>query len=97
MTDLERIEDKYPQLKFWGIEIENPHYHGHIEGDDVYINLLQPDFDWLKTALHECVHYDFDQGDLTDGTSFEVKVAERWAVNESKRAFNQLFGGEQHC
>ncbi|WP_407895122.1 hypothetical protein [Lacticaseibacillus sp. N501-2] len=43
MTDLERIEDMYPELRFWGIEVESIHYHGHIQGRDVYINTLQPD------------------------------------------------------
>ena len=43
MSDLERIEDQHPELTFWGIEVENPKYHGHIEENNVYINLLQPD------------------------------------------------------
>ena len=49
LSDLEKIEAEYPQLRFWGIEVNSPKYHAHIEDNDVYINLLQPDLDWLKS------------------------------------------------
>ena len=52
MTDLEKIEDKYPWLRFWMIDVPNKHYHGHIVGNDVYLNENQDNIDWLKTALH---------------------------------------------
>lgn len=55
----------------------------------MYINENQPELDWLKTALHECVHSDFDTGDLSDGTNFITKNAERWAVCESKENTTQ--------
>ena len=93
MTDLEKIEDKYPQLKFWGIEVYDKHYHGHIEGTDVYINLLQPDIDWLKSALHETVHYDFDcEKDLSNNRNISVRRSEKWAVKESEREYEKMFG-----
>lgn len=79
MTDLEKIEDQYPELRFWAISVNNVHYHGHIEGNDVYINIRQPDFDWLRTALHECFHHEFDYGDLTDTNDRKVMDAEKWA------------------
>lgn len=84
MTDLEKIEDMYPELGFWGVEVKNPHYHGHIEGNDVYINLLQPDIDWLKTALHETTHYDFDYGDLSNQHRYRTMLAEGFARRQSE-------------
>lgn len=91
MTDLERIEDKYPELTFWGIEVPNKHYHGHIEGHNVYINLLQPDVDWLLTALHESVHYRFDTGDLsTIRCNYNTLLAEGFARRQSEKELQQL-------
>ena len=92
MTDLEKIEDMYPQLKFWGIEVNNPHYHGCIVGTDVYINTLQDDIDWLKTALHEASHYENDSGNLTNARLVEVLRAEGYADRQSIRSFNIMFG-----
>ena len=92
MSDLERIENKYPELNFWGIEVQSPKYHGHIEGNDVYINLLQPDLDWLKTSLHEAVHYNYDCTDLSNQESRQTMVAEGWARKESKRRYEEMFG-----
>ena len=93
MTDLEKIEDKYPQLKFWGIEVNNKHYPGHIEGTDVYNNLLQPDIDWLKSSLHETVQYDFDcEKDLSNNRNISVRRSEKWAVKESEREYEKMFG-----
>lgn len=90
MTDLEKIEDKYPQLRFWGIEVENPHYHGHIEGKDVYINLLQPNIDWLKTALHETTHYNFDYGDLSNTHNRSMLMAEGFARRQSEKELRKF-------
>lgn len=90
MTDLEKIEDKYPELRFWGIEVNDPHYHGHIEGQDVYINLLQPDIDWLKTALHEATHYDFDYGDLSSTHSRATLLAEGFARRQSEKELKRF-------
>lgn len=92
MNNLERIEDMYPDLKFWGIEVNDPHYHGHIDGQDVYINVLQDDLDWLITALHEAAHYENDIGDLSDGRNLSTLHAEKWAAMESITNFNKLFG-----
>lgn len=92
LSDLEKIEDKYPNLRFWGIEVNNKHYHGDIDGNDVYINLLQPNLDWLKTALHETVHSDYDICDLSNGNKIKTLHAEKWAVKESERRFNEMFG-----
>lgn len=90
MTDLEKIEDKYPQLRFWGIEVENPHYHGHIEGKDVYINLLQPNIDWLKTALHETTHYNFDYGDLSNTHNRSMLMAEGFVRRQSEKELRKF-------
>ena len=73
------------------IDVPNLHYHGHIEGNEVYINENQPQLDWLKTALHECTNSDFDTGDLSDGTQFRTKVAESWAIRESRREYDAMF------
>ena len=73
------------------IDVQNPHYHGHIEGTDVYINENQPELDWLETALHECIHSDFDYGNLSDGTNFQVRIAERFARSQAKRELKVMF------
>lgn len=91
MTDLERIEDQHPDLTFWGVEVPNKHYHGHIDGRDVYINLLQPDIDWLKTALHETIHYEFDSGDLSKVSCCrQVLMAEGFARRQSERELQEF-------
>lgn len=91
MTYLERIEDQYPELTFWGIEVPNKHYHGHIDGNNVYINLLQPDVDWLLTALHESVHYRFDSGDLSaTRCNHSALLAEGFARRQSKKELAEL-------
>ncbi|KRM83899.1 hypothetical protein FC35_GL000643 [Limosilactobacillus coleohominis DSM 14060] len=94
LSDLEKIEDEYPNLVFYGIEVNNPKYHGHIEGNEVYINTLQPDIDWLKTALHETVHYDYDNCNLSNQEQRQTMIAEGWARRESERRYNELFGKE---
>ncbi len=92
LSDLEKIEAEYPQLRFWGIEVNSPKYHAHIEDNDVYINLLQPDLDWLKSALHETVHSDYDYCDLSNQECRQTMIAEGWARKESERRYNKLFG-----
>ena len=92
MSDLERIMDEYPALQFWGVEVNNPHYHGHIEGTDVYINVLQPDHDWLEAALHEATHYEEDTGDCTNVHDVRVLHAEGWAKKKAKQKYNEMFG-----
>lgn len=91
LSDLEKIEDQHPELKFYMIDVPNLHYHGHIDGNDVYINENQPELDWLITALHECVHSDFDYGNLSDGTNFQVRIAERFARSQAKRELKVMF------
>lgn len=91
MTDLEKIEDKYPQLKFYMIDVPNPHYHGHIMGNEVYLNRNQPELDWLKTALHETIHYDFDYGDLSNTRCCHTTLmAEGFARKQSEKALADL-------
>ncbi len=53
MTDLEKLEDQYPELRFWSIDVTNPHFHGLIKGTDVYINANDDNLTQLMTALHE--------------------------------------------
>lgn len=92
LSDLEKIEAEYPNLKFYGIEVDSPKYHAHIEGNEVYINLLQPDLDRLKSALHETVHSDYDDCNLSNSNNVKTMHAEKWAVKESERRFNKMFG-----
>ena len=92
MTDLECIEDIYPELRFWGIEVESAHYHGHIQGRDVYINTLQPDIDWLKTAIHEGIHFETDEGDCSDTRSFIQLRNEGWVARLTRKRLAELFG-----
>lgn len=92
MTKLEIIMDMYPELKFYFIEVENVHYHGDICGNDVYINVLQPDYDWLTTALHETTHHENDKGICTNTRNISVMRSEKWAMKESKNKLVALFG-----
>lgn len=66
MTDLEKLEDQYPELRFWSIDVPNPHFHGLIKGADVYINANDDNLTQLMTALHEVFHHELDCGDLSD-------------------------------
>ena len=66
MTDLEKLENQYPELRFWSIDVPNPHFHGVIIGQDVYINENDDDLTKLKTALHEAFHHEMDCGDLSN-------------------------------
>ena len=93
LSDLEKIEAQYPNLRFYGIEVASPKYHAHIEGNEVYINLLQPDLDKLKSALHETVHSDYDDCNLSNGNKIKTLHAEKWAMKESELRFNKIFGG----
>lgn len=92
LSDLERIEDMYPWLNFYMIDVPNVHYHGHVQGYDVYLNENQSNEDWLRTALHEATHAEVDYDDLTNAQEFKTMKAEGFAVAESKRMFNRLFG-----
>lgn len=91
LSNLERIEDQYPELRFWLIDVQNPHYHGHIDGHDVYINENQPELDWLVTALHEATHHELDSGDLSNLHSIKTLHAEGEAVRESKKKYKIMF------
>lgn len=92
MTDLEKIEDLHSELKFWHIYVDNPHYHGSIDGNDVYINAYQPNIDWLITALHETAHFENDVGDFSNGRNMQTMVAEKWATYEADQEFKKMFG-----
>lgn len=94
LSGLEKIEAEYPQLRFWGIEVNSPKYHAHVEGKDVYVNLLQPDLDKIKSALHETVHCDYDCSDLSNQQIRKTMNAEGWARKEGQRRYNELFGDE---
>ena len=82
-------------LRFWFIDVPSPHYHGHIEGTDVYINCNQSNDDWIKTSLHEVVHYSYDYCNLSNARSVKTMRSEKWAVCESQRVFKQLFGAQE--
>ena len=93
MTNLEKIEDQYPELVFYGIEIPNKHYHGHIEGKTVYINLLQPDWDWVLTACHEIAHSENDTDNCSDVRLVKNMRAEKWAVKEATKMYKKIIEG----
>lgn len=76
MTDLEKLEDQYPELRFWSIDVPNPHFHGAIVGLDVYINENDDDLTKLKTALHEAFHHEMDCGDLSNNRKTIVLKSE---------------------
>lgn len=92
MSDLEKIEDMYPELRFWKIDVDDARYHGSIAGKDIYINRNQDDLDWLKTALHETSHYENDEGNLSNKKSKDTLIAEKWATYEANDKFKKIFG-----
>lgn len=92
MTKLEIIMDLYPELKFYFIEVNNTHYHGDIDGNCIFINVLQPDYDWLRTALHEATHHENDIGECTDTKNIKVLRSEKWAMREASVKYRTLFG-----
>ncbi|MCE5960708.1 hypothetical protein KJR33_06205 [Pediococcus pentosaceus] len=89
-TELEIIEDRHPELTFWGIEVDDPAYHGHIEGTDVYLNKMHDYIDWLKTALHETAHYENDCGNLSKLNRRNTLIAEGWATYEATKNLKEL-------
>ena len=96
LTDMEKIEDMYPQLRFWMIDVPNPHYHGSIIGKDVYVNSYQTDLDWLLTALHEAIHYETDSGDVTDVKQQAIMQNEGRTRRMAAIQYDQMFGPHVH-
>ena len=85
MTDLEKLEDQYPELRFWSIDVPNTHFHGLIKGTDVYINANDDNLTQLMTALHEVFHHEIDCGDLSDIHRVEVIKEEGQAIRVATR------------
>ena len=48
MTEIEIYIDKFPEYKFYGIEVEHPLYYGEVNKIDgevcIFINTLQPEW-----------------------------------------------------
>ena len=85
MTDLEKLEDQYPELRFWSIDVPNPHFHGQIDGHDVYVNANDDDLTQLKTVLHEIYHHEVDYGDLPNCRKINTLREEGYANRYSER------------
>ncbi|WP_019205474.1 hypothetical protein [Limosilactobacillus ingluviei] len=85
MTDLEKLEDLYPELRFWSIDVPNPHFHGQIDGHDVYVNSNDDDLTQLKTILHEIYHHEVDYGDLSNSKKTVVLREEGYATRFAER------------
>ncbi|CAH1857569.1 ImmA/IrrE family metallo-endopeptidase [Convivina intestini] len=64
MTNIELYIDRFPQYKFYGIEVPNNKYFGEAVKENgnvtIFINTLQPEWQQLHTIVHESAHADFD-------------------------------------
>jgi hypothetical protein len=92
MTDIEILEDMYPMLEFYEIYVPDPRYHGHIMGNQVFINSINTDLDKIKAAIHEIMHFEYDYGDCTNVKNIRNLRAEGWAVRESNTLYQIWFG-----
>ncbi|MBC9118615.1 ImmA/IrrE family metallo-endopeptidase [Fructobacillus fructosus] len=64
MNKLEYYIDKFPDYKFFGIEVEDKRFFGQCVKENgeitIYINILQPEEKQIQTLLHEVGHADFN-------------------------------------
>lgn len=95
-TKFEIIEDQWPQLKFYSIEVPSPYFFGSIHGTEVCINSLQPEIVQLKTMIHEAIHYEYDAGTsqckLVSMYQLATLEAEGRAHRKTPVIYDQLFG-----
>lgn len=84
----------YPEYKYFGIEVNNSKYHGHIENGCIFVNLLQPEHDQIITALHELVHAMYDSGDLESLKNVPTLRAEYFARKHAQLDYMKIFKEE---
>lgn len=88
MTEIEMYIDKFPDYKFYGIEVEHPLYFGEVNkiGDDViiFINILQPEWRQIQTIRHEAGHAAFNMYGDNQRWSIKTMIAEKQAEYVSK-------------
>lgn len=59
--------------------------------EEMSVNTLQDNLDWLVTALHEISHYENDYGNFNNLRLRGTLEAEGWAVRESKVRMKLIF------
>ncbi|MCC7668890.1 MAG: ImmA/IrrE family metallo-endopeptidase [Leuconostoc pseudomesenteroides] len=83
MNNIEIYIDKFPQYKFYGIEVENKYYYGEADKVDgivtIFINTLQPEWKQLNTIIHESAHAEFDVFGDSKRWSMKTMLAEKQA------------------
>lgn len=88
MTEIEMYIDKFPDYKFYGIEVEHPLYFGEVNkiGDDViiFINILQPEWRQIQTIRHEAGHAELNMYGDNQRWSIKTMIAEKQAEYVSK-------------
>lgn len=82
MNEVERYIDRFPEYRFYGIEVHDNKYYGQVEDDGgvitIYINTLQPEWLQIHTILHESGHAMFDVfGDENSRWCRETMLAEK--------------------
>lgn len=64
MNELEYYIDKFPDYKFYGIEVDDRRFFGQCVNENgeisIFINTLQPEEEQIQTLLHEVGHADFN-------------------------------------
>ncbi|CAK1248347.1 hypothetical protein R82291_FJPPFKPJ_01548 [Fructobacillus cardui] len=64
MNRLEQYIDKFPDYKFYGIEVPDNRFFGQcVRSNDeinIFINTLQPEEKQIQTLLHEVGHANFN-------------------------------------
>lgn len=88
MTEIEIYIDKFPEYKFYGIEVEHPLYYGEVNKIDdevcIFINTLQPEWRQIETITHEAGHAEFNMYGDNQRWSIKTMIAEKQADYVSK-------------
>ena len=88
MTEIEIYIDKFPEYKFYGIEVEHPLYYGEVNKIDdevcIFINTLQPEWRQIETITHEAGHAEFNMYGDNQRWSIKTMIAEKQAEYVSK-------------
>lgn len=83
MTEIEIYIDKFPEYKFYGIEVEHPLYYGEVNKIDgevcIFINTLQPEWQQINTIVHEAGHALFNMYGDEKRWSMKTMLAEKQA------------------
>ncbi|WP_220739126.1 ImmA/IrrE family metallo-endopeptidase [Leuconostoc miyukkimchii] len=88
MTEIEMYINKFPEYKFYGVEVEHPLYYGEVNKINgkviIYVNTLQPEWRQLNTIVHEAGHAEFNMYGDDNRWSINTMLAEKQAEYVAK-------------